>query len=301
MNEAGNKMNGVLSCLENIYPSLTGTLKNVADIIIQNPEMIVRENIKKLATVSNTSDSAVVRLSQRLGYKGFRDLQISLAYELGDTNVYVDEEIGLSEGLETIVNVASHASINSLNEAREILELETIERVIQLMQHSRAIHIFAQGTNYSTGIDLSYNLMKLGILCYVYNDSYMQAVAGAISDPRDIAIGISHTGANRDVIEALAITRQNGATTIALTTRKQSPITQIVDFSLCTSNKEIVFQGEPLSSRISMMYMVDILFLGLASKMGKNSLNNLLSVKDALKSKRDPQALNHKGKVEVTD
>lgn len=291
MNEKGKKINGVLTCLENIYPTLTGTLKNIADVILQNPELIVRENIKKLAIISNTSDSAVVRLSQRLGYKGFRDLQISLAYELGDNHSYVDEEIGVSDSLETIVNVASYANINSLNESREMLDLVAIERVIQLLQHSRAIHIFAQGTNYSTGIDLSYNLMKLGMLCYVYNDSYMQAVAGAISDTRDIAIGISHTGANRDVIEALAITRQNGATTIALTTRKQSPITQIVDISLCTANKEFVFQGEPLSSRMSMMYLVDILFLGLASRMGKYSLNNLLSVKDALESKRDPKGI----------
>ncbi|WP_019155213.1 MurR/RpiR family transcriptional regulator [Robertmurraya massiliosenegalensis] len=288
---SGIKMNGVITCLENLYPSLTGALKNVADVILENPELIVRENIKKLATISNSSDSAVVRLSQRLGYKGFRDLQISLAYELGDNNTYVDEEIGISESLDTIVNVVSQANINSLTEAREMLDQGAMERVVHLLQHARAIHIFAQGTNYSTGVDLSYNLMKLGILCNVYNDSYMQAVAGAISDPKDIAIGISHTGANRDVIESLAITRQNGGTTIALTTRKNSPITQIVDISLTTANKEIVFLGEPFSSRMSLMYLVDILFLGLASKMGRSSLNSLLSVKDALKSKRDPKGL----------
>jgi RpiR family transcriptional regulator, carbohydrate utilization regulator len=284
-----NKMNSVLICLQNIYPSLTGALKSVASVILESPELIVRENIKKLAFRSNTSDSAVVRLSQRLGYKGFRDLQISLAYELGDNSSYIDEEIGISESLETIVNVASNASIHALAESREILDLDTLEKVLQILHHARSIHIFAQGTNYSTGIDLSYNLMKLGVLCYVYNDSYMQAVAGAISSARDIAIGISHTGANKDVIEALAITRQNGATTIGLTTRANSPIAQIVDLSLCTANKEIVFQGEPLTSRVSMMYLVDILFLGLASKMGKHSLTNLQSVKDALENKRHPK------------
>ncbi|WP_102346432.1 MurR/RpiR family transcriptional regulator [Bacillus sp. Marseille-P3661] len=285
----GNNTHGVLMCLEEIYPTLTGALKNVATAILDNPELIVRENIKKLANRSNTSDSAVVRLSQKLGYKGFRDLQISLAYELGDNSTYMDEEIGISESLDTIVNIASNANIHALAESQEILNLDTLEKIIQILQQARAIHIFAQGTNYSTGIDLSYNLMKLGTLCYVYNDSYMQAVAGAISNPRDVVIGISHTGANRDLIEALAITRQNGATTIGLTTRVNSPISQIVDFSLCTANKEIVFQGEPLTSRVSMMYLVDIFFLGLASKMGKSSLINLQSVKDALESKRDPK------------
>lgn len=287
-------MNGVLTCLEEIYPSLKGALKNVASAILEDPVLSVRENIRKLANRSNTSDSAVVRLSQRLGFKGFRDLQISLAYELGDNSTYMDEDIGFSESLETIVNVSSNANIHALSESREILNLDTLEKIILRLSHARAIHIFAQGTNYSTGIDLSYNLMKLGILCHVYNDSYMQAVAGAISDTNDVAIGISHTGANKDVIEALAITRQKGATTIALTTRANSPITQIVDLSLYTADKEIVFQGEPLSSRMSMMFLVDILFLGLASKMGNASLINLQSVKDALISKRDPKTFSQK-------
>ncbi len=282
----------MLGRIEEIFPSLKGALRRVAHFILNNPNFIVRENLNKLAVESSTSTSAVVRLSKRLGYKGFRDLQISLAYELGDNNSHVDEEISISESLETVAYVSSYANIQALTESRDMLDLQALEKVIQVLQHGRAVHIFAQGTNYSTGIDLSYNLMKLGILCYVYNDSYMQAVAGAISDTRDVVIGISHTGANKEIMESLAITHQNGATTIVLTTREQSPITQIADISLCTANKEIVFQGEPLSSRMSMMYLVDIIFLGLAAKMGNTSLSNLQSVKDALKNKRQPMETN---------
>lgn len=288
--ENDNNLNGasVLNRISNIYPDLKGALKNVADVIRQYPQDIVKENISKIADRSNTSDSAVVRLSKRLGYKGFRELQISLAYELGDNASYTDEEIEIYDDLESVVKISSKANISALSETERIIDIHSLEKVIDLLQHSRAIHVFAQGANYATGVDLTYNLMKLGTLCYVYNDSYMQSVAAAITNKRDLVIGISHTGANKEVLESLVVTRDNGATTVAITTKENSPITQVADLSLCVSNKEFVFQGEPLTSRISLIYLVDILFLGLASKLGNYSLDVLGSVKSALKNKRHP-------------
>jgi RpiR family carbohydrate utilization transcriptional regulator len=279
---------GVIPRLQKIFPSLKGALRDIAQVILESPETAVRSNVSKLAEKSNTSESAVVRLAQRLKYKGFRDLQINLAYDLGDGGKHIDEEIGITDSLFAVAEKSYHANHSALTQSWETLDRLAFEQAVQILHRARVVHIFAQGANYSTGIDLCYNLMKLGLLCNVYNDSYMQAVASAISDKRDVAVGISHTGANRDVIEALSIMRQNGASTIALTARDPSPITRIAEVSLYTASKEIVFQGEPLTSRMSLMYLVDILFLGVASMMGKFALTNLQQVKDALEAKRHP-------------
>jgi RpiR family carbohydrate utilization transcriptional regulator len=280
---------GVIPRLQKLFPSLKGALRDIAQVILDSPDTAVRSNVSKLAEKSNTSESAVVRLAQRLKYKGFRDLQINLAYDLGDGGKHIDdEEIGMTDSLIAVAEKSYHANLSAITQSWETLDNAAYERAVQVLHRARVVHIFAQGANYSTGVDLCYNLMKLGLLCNVYNDSYMQAVASAISDKRDVAVGISHTGANRDVIEALSIMRQNGACTIALTARDPSPITRIAEISMYTSSKEIVFQGEPLSSRMSLMYLVDILFLGVASMMGKFALTNLQQVKDALEAKRHP-------------
>lgn len=279
---------GVINRLNNIFPSLNGALRDLAEVIIESPEMAARSNVSKLAEKSGTSESAVVRLAQRIGYKGFRELQINLAYDLGDNNNFSDQEIDFADNLAMIAEKSFHANLNAVTQSWEMLDHSAYEEAVQILHRAQSIHIFAQGANYSTGTDLCYNLMKLGIHCQVYNDSYMQAVSAAISTKHDVAVGISHTGANRDVIEALSIARQNGTPTLALTTRKASPIMNIAEVSLCTSSQEIVFQGEPLTSRMSLMYLVDILFLGVASMMGRSSLMNLQNVKDALETKRHP-------------
>jgi RpiR family transcriptional regulator, carbohydrate utilization regulator len=283
------RLPGVIKRINDVYPQLNGALKEVAKIIIESPEFSVNSNVSKIAQKSNTSDSAVVRLSQRLGYKGFRDLQINLAYDLGDTNNNVDEEIEITDTLVSMAEKVYHANANTLTQSWEILNFEAIEMAINLLNNARVVHIFAQGTNYSTGIDLSYNLMKLGVTCIVQNDSYIQAVSSAVLTKDDLAIGISHTGANREVLESLSIASEAGASTLGLTTKNNSPITRLTDVSICTASKEIVFHGEPLTSRMSLMYLVDILFLGVASTMGKYALPNIQKVREALKSKRFPE------------
>ncbi|WP_180994211.1 MurR/RpiR family transcriptional regulator [Bacillus sp. Marseille-P3661] len=282
------RLPGVVKRIENIYPQLNGALKDVADIIVNSPEFTVNANVSKIAQKSNTSDSAVVRLSQRLGYKGFRDLQINLAYDLGDTTNNLDEEIEITDTLASIAEKSYHANVNTLQQSWESLDFEAIEKAIRLINNARFVYIFAQGTNYSTGVDLSYNLTKLGVRCIVQNDSFLQVVSSAVATRDDLAIGISHTGANSEVLDSLSLARESGAATIGLTTRKNSPIVRLADVSLCTASKEIVFQGEPLTSRMSLMYIVDLLFLGVATTMGRYALPNIKKVREALKSKRDP-------------
>jgi len=281
----------ILNNIERLYPTLRGVSRDIAKMITNSPEEAVRNNVAELARRTQTSEATIVRFAQRLGFKGFRDLQIQLAFELGNTQDRIEEEIDIKDDLHAVVDKSYYANVNALTESRDALDFDSFKKAVELLNRARAVHIFAQGANYSTACDLSYNLLKLGIVNTVHNDTYMQAVASAISEKYDVVVGISHTGVNRDVIEAVSLARQNGAGTIALTTRSHSPITQIADVTLSTPEKEIVFQGEPLTSRISLMYLVDLLFLGVALVRGRPSVDKLKRVQDALSAKRHPTPL----------
>lgn len=276
----------ILQHIARIYPTLKGVSKEVARLIRERPEEVVRSNVTELAKSTQTSEAAVVRFAKRLGFKGFRDLQIQLAFELGNSLDRIEEEIDIRDDLRVVVDKSYFANVNALTESRDALDFEAFKTAVDLINRARMVYIFAQGANYSTACDLSYNLSKLGVINTVYSDTYMQAVTAAITEKNDVVVGISHTGANRDVIEAMSFARQNGAAAIALTTRPHSPITQIASVSLSTANKEIVFQGEPLTSRISLMYLVDLLFLGVALVRGRPSVDTLRRVQDALSTKR---------------
>ena len=57
----------------------------------------------------------------------------------------------------------------------------------------------------------------------------MQNIAAAHTDKNCVVIGISHSGASRDIVQAMQIAKQNGATTVAITNIDKSPIDKVSD------------------------------------------------------------------------
>ena len=81
-----------------------------------------------------------------------------------------------------------------------------------------------------------------------------------------MAVGVSHTGATADTVEALRQARQRGATTIALTNFPRSPITEVADHVLTTAARETTFRSGATASRIAQLTVIDCLFIGVAQR-----------------------------------
>lgn len=281
---------GVVPRLQSLLPNLHGALGEVGRFIAEHPQRVVTLSTAELAQMTGTSEAAVVRLSKRLGYRGYRDLQINLAYDLGDEQPAQVEEIEVGDDLGSITSKVVAANVQALMDSQRILDLRMLESTTQAIVRARRVAVLGQGANYATAADLHYNLTKLGVTSLKLADPYMQAATASILDSNDVLIAITHTGANRDLIEAMTIAKQHGATTVCLTTHMGSPATRLADFSLCTAPKEIVFAGEPFSSRLSLMFLVDVLFIGVALRL-EGSRAMLRRVQDALQAKRSPHNL----------
>ena len=71
-------------------------------------------------------------------------------------------------------------------------------------------------------LDAYHKFLKLGLHAVALSDGDLMAMSSALLGPNDVALGISHTGASRDVTDALARARSHGATTIGITHRASS-------------------------------------------------------------------------------
>lgn len=61
-----------------------------------------------------------------------------------------------------------------------------------------------------------FKCMQLGLNANVFLDSQMQVMSAAALTLEDVGIGISHSGMQRHVAEALELAGSGGATTVAL-------------------------------------------------------------------------------------
>ena len=88
----------------------------------------------------------------------------------------------------------------------------------------------------------------------------MQAITASHLTDRDVAIGISHSGSSKDIVDALKIARLRGATAISITNKGKSPITKVSDITLFTASNETKYTILGLNSRISQLSIISSIY-----------------------------------------
>ena len=158
-----------------------------------------------------------------------------------------------------------------------------VEVAARLLTEARRIDIYGVGYSSFTAHDAKLKLARLGLVVDAFGDAHLQAMAAATLNKGDAAIGISHSGSTRDVVDALATARKAGATTIAVTNFSPSPITRAADVVLLTAAPESAFGGEVLASRIAQLCVVDVLSVMVATTLGERCLTLIERTSEAVK------------------
>lgn len=238
--------------------------KKIVEFIEQNKEEIIHISITELAERSDTSESSVVRLCKRLGYKGFQDLKIHLAREVVAPEKQIHEAIEKGDDIVTIKKKVFQSNIQALYDSIEICSDDEIQKAVEAIANARLIEFYGTGGSGTVSLDAQHKLLKLGIKSFAYIDSILQSMSASVLTKQDVVIGISHTGSNTDVLTAMKLAKEAGATIICLTNSSKSPITQISDIVLQTSAKETLFRTDAISSRIAQLTIIDVLIAAVA-------------------------------------
>ena len=101
---------------------------------------------------------------------------------------------------------------------------------------------------------------KGGLRAAAFSDNHMQAITASHLTDRDVAIGISHSGSSKDIVDALKIARLRGATAISITNKGKSPITKVSDITLFTASNETKYTILGLNSRISQLSIISSIY-----------------------------------------
>jgi DNA-binding MurR/RpiR family transcriptional regulator len=88
----------------------------------------------------------------------------------------------------------------------------------------------------------------------------MQAIAASHANGKTVVIGISHSGASKDILDAMRIAKLCGAFTVAITNYQKSPIESVSDVVLHTVSDETNYRILGLSSRISQLSIIDTIY-----------------------------------------
>ena len=86
---------------------------------------------------------------------------------------------------------------------------------------------------------------------------------------------ISYSGNTVEVIECMKAMQENHTPIIAITRCVNSPVSELADYKLYTTANESIFRSGAMSSRISQLNIIDILYTAFANSEYERCLEQL--------------------------
>lgn len=260
--------------INNLKEDFTASERKIADFIINNIDKVYNLNTLELAELTGASSASIIRFSQKLGYKGFKELKISLAKETPQNDINEDkiyEKITIHDSMTEIINKIAVGNINSIKNTIKLLDEKAITDAIEAISSARRINLYGVGGSALVAQDFQYKLVRIDMPAHLYMDNHLQLVSAANITSKDVAIAFSHSGKTIETYRAMEISKQRGAKTISVTKFGENPISSISDIKIHTSGVEKTLRMGAIASRIAQLTVVDILFIGIV----KNNFSNI--------------------------
>lgn len=276
--------------IRSLLPGLAKAEQRVARVVLDNPSTVARRSITDVAEAAGTSETTVTRFCKAIGIGGYPELRIALAADTARTEARSDRDLGgeisPTDDLRTVVGKVTYADARAVEETAEQLDTEALQRVIDAIAGAGRVDVYGVGASAFVAADLQQKLHRIGRVCFAWNDTHIMLTSAAVLGAGDVAVGISHTGATTDTVEALRTAKAHGATTVALTNFPRSPIAEVADLVLTTAARETTFRSGATASRIAQLTVVDCLFIGVARQHIDDSMRALESTRDAVGTHR---------------
>ncbi len=281
----------VLARLRGLKPTLVPSKRRVAAYILRDPARVAQQTITELAVAAQTSETTVLRLCQELGVRGYRELRVALAAESGREQERAEGreiggDIGRDDDLDAIIDTITYTDQQAIADTARNLDRAALAEAVSLTAGARRVDIVGFGASAVVALDLQQKLHRIGLIAYAWHDIHEALTAAALLGPADVAVGVSHTGATLDTIDAIREASARGARTIVLTGVPNSPLAARADVLLVTADRETTFRSGATASRIAALSVVDVLFAAVAQRRYDQAIAALDATRRAVASRR---------------
>ncbi len=278
-------MKSIILQIRSNYDKMGRGERKIADCILSDPHSILSLTITQLSQKVECGTATLVRFAKRLGFMGYQELKIAIAQEISTLSAK-NEPTSLDESCYGIFSQKLRDVLIALQETRYTLDPISLDAAANKIMHAKRIVLFGLGNSAAIAHDVQHKFLRIGLNAVACSDNHMQAIIASHLDADCVAIGISHSGRSVDIVEALHLSRMNGATTVCITNHDTSPITEVSDICLYTKSDETENSILALSSRIAQLTIFDAIYTYIIANANASSKEAILRTETALKEKK---------------
>ncbi|AUS96244.1 N-acetylmannosamine kinase [Clostridium thermosuccinogenes] len=263
-----NKVYDLIARIEDGLGRFSKGQKLIANYIIEHYDKAAFMTAAKLGEVVGVSESTVVRFANEVGFDGYPKLQ-KMLQELIKSKLTPVQRLEVSSnriGEENILKSVLQSDMEKIKVTLEEIDQEAFNKVVESLINARKIYILGvrSSATLASFLGFYFNIIFDNIrLVHTTSVSEMFEQIMKASEG-DVVIGISFPRYSKRTIKAMQYVKSQGATVIAITDSKESPLAAHADL-LLTARSDMASFADSLVAPLSVINAL-IVAIGMRKK-----------------------------------
>lgn len=272
-------MYNVFVKLNSYLPSATESEKNIINYMLNDYESVINSDIRTLSEKTLSSPSTVIRLCKKLGFKGFKQLKEHLIYDVAVQNSNKKElskSLAYNDDIDKIIDVVTEKSQNSITNTSKLLNKEDLIKTVELIEQSQDINLYGMGSSLLVAKDMRQKFIRVNKKLNVDDDWHMQYLSAKNSSTDSLAFIFSYSGVTEEMIACNKVLRDKGSKIVFIGGFLNSYLAKNSDIVLQVAPTENIFRMGAFSSRISQLFIVDLIYSLYINRNYDDSLEKII-------------------------
>ncbi|MGL6559221.1 MurR/RpiR family transcriptional regulator [Aeromonas dhakensis] len=244
----------VLLLLRHQLATYSQTLQRLGQFVLEQPQRVLYLTITELARESGTSEASVTRLCRCVGCRGYTEFKMALALEAQQEQAS-QPQASATSAFSTLIE----ESVAALRDTGALVSQQALLQSAELLEKARQIQIYGVAASAIIGEYLAYRLLRMGISAQQFSDMHRAAMNATSLKPGDVVIAVSSSGSTKDLLHAVQLGKEHGASVIVLSNTSRSPLASLADQLLVAAKPEGPLTAGSFHSKISAMLVIELL------------------------------------------
>lgn len=264
-----------LQLIKNTDQKLSKKELQLKNYILKHSASIGNMKIVDIEKNTGISKATITRFCKKFGFGSFRNFKEKINEEVSQDYASIHAAVHAGDDIPAIAQKLYMLEAEALKSTYLMLGYNQIEKTLSHMRKAPIIHVFSMGGSIPIAQDFTHKMIRVGKKVVCNSDIVAQKMQAHAASAGDVAFIFSISGQETDMIRIAEAIKNAGGTVVCITNSDLIPLRNLPDIVLHGAIRHDFSYTGTMESRLSLMYIVDLIFT-LYSMIGAPDTTNMI-------------------------
>lgn len=244
----------------------------VIDYLLANGSDIAPKTTSQIAQETFVAKSTLVRIAQKLNFKGWSDFKTAFLEEINylnkqDGQVDANYPFTSQDNIREIAQNLADLKKSAIEDTLSLMNYKDLQAAIQLIHQAPTTHFFAVSNNLLLAEEFAHNMARIQKDVRVHQLQGEIAFKAYLAQEQSCAVLLSYSGGTSILVQIAEILKQKRIPIILITSLGDNQLTNYAQVSLRLTTREKLYSKiATFSTDAAITYLLDVIYSGVFAK-----------------------------------